>query len=165
MATPTLKGNLVNLMGMIPEIGDQAKNFTAIKQDLTEFTLDDYHGKKKILNISPSIDTEVCANSVRIFNQKIANLDNVVVIYLSMDLPFAHKRFCAGEGIKNVVTGSLFRDSDFINNYGLLMMDSPLKGLLARAVLVLNENNQIIHLELVSEITNEPNYQAALDVI
>ncbi len=165
MAKTKLAGNDVQLAGEFPGKGKSVKNFSAVKQDLSEFSLDDFSGKRKVLNIFPSIDTDVCATSVRTFNQKASELENTQVICLSFDLPFAHKRFCGAEGIENVVTGSLFRNPDFANNYGLLIEDGPLKGLTARAVIVLDENNKILHAKLVDDITHEPDYNAALAVL
>jgi thiol peroxidase len=162
MTTPTLKGNPVKLQGSLIKVGDTAPGFTAVKQDLSEFSLEDFAGKKKILNIFLSLDTGTCANSVRTFNQKAAQIENAVVLCLSLDLPFAHQRFCAAEGIEDVVTGSLFRSGDFAENYGILIADSPLKGLTARTVIILNETNQVQYVELVQEISTEPDYSAAL---
>lgn len=132
---------------------------------MTPFTLEDFQGKRKVLNIFPSIDTDVCAISVRTFNQKAAKIENTQVICLSFDLPFSHKRFCGAEGIENVITGSLFRNPDFAKSYGLLIKDGPLKGLTARAVIVLDENNAILHAQLVDDITHEPDYDGALAVL
>lgn len=165
MANTKLAGNLVKLAGEFPGTSAQIAGLEAVKQDLSELSLDDYKGQRKVLNIFPSIDTDVCATSVRTFNSKAAEMENTVVLCLSNDLPFAQKRFCGAEGIENVVTGSLFRNNDFAGNYGLLIEDGPLKGLTARAVLVLDENNQILHAQLVDDITNEPDYNAALDVL
>ena len=162
MATTKLAGNPVQLAGEFPGKGTAAKNFVAVKQDLSEFSLEEFQGKRKILNVFPSIDTDVCATSVRTFNKKASSLENTQVICLSFDLPFAHKRFCGAEGIDNVVTGSLFRNPDFLKDYGLLIEDGPLKGLTARAVIVLDENNTILHAEMVDDITHEPDYDAAL---
>ncbi|MBU0464078.1 MAG: thiol peroxidase [Proteobacteria bacterium] len=165
MAKTKLAGNDVQLAGEFPGKEKSVKNFSAVKQDLSEFSLEDFSGKRKVLNIFPSIDTDVCATSVRTFNKKASELENTQVICLSFDLPFAHKRFCGAEGIENVVTGSLFRNPDFANNYGLLIEDGPLKGLTARAVIVLDENNKILHAKLVDDITHEPDYNAALAVL
>ena len=165
MATTKLAGNNVQLAGEFPDKGKSVKNFTAVKQDLSEFSLDDFSGKRKVLNIFPSIDTDVCATSVRTFNQKASELENAQVICLSFDLPFAFKRFCGAEGIENVVTGSLFRKPDFAQDYGLLINDGPLRGLTARAVIVLDENNIVLHAELVDDITHEPDYSAALAAV
>ena len=165
MAQTQLAGNPVQLAGDFPEKENSVKNFTAVKQDLSEFSLDDFKGKRKVLNIFPSIDTDVCATSVRTFNEKASNLDNTQVICLSQDLPFAHKRFCGAEGIENVITGSLFRSPYFAGDYGLLVEDGPLKGLTARAVIVLDEDNIVVHAELVDDITHEPDYGAALAIL
>ena len=165
MAKTKLAGNDVQLAGEFPGKEKSIKNFTAVKQDLSEFSLEDFFGKRKVLNIFPSIDTDVCATSVRTFNKKASELENTLVICLSFDLPFAHKRFCGAEGIENVITGSLFRNPDFAKDYGLLIEDGPLKGLTARAVIVLDENNKILHAKLVDDITHEPDYKAALAVL
>ncbi len=165
MANTKLAGNPVNLAGEFPNNDINVKNFTAVRQDLSEFSLDDFKGKRKILNIFPSIDTDVCATSVRTFNTKAAELENTVVICLSFDLPFAQKRFCGAEGIENVETGSLFRNCDFGTDYGVLIEDGPLKGLSARAVIVLDENNKVLYGQLVDDITHEPDYSAALSAL
>ncbi len=162
MASTKLSGNPVSLAGNFPVKGVAAPGFTAVAQDLSEMSLENFKGKRKVLNIFPSIDTEVCATSVRKFNEKAAGLKNTQVICLSYDLPFAHKRFCGAEGIENVVSASLFRDNAFAENAGVLITDGPLKGLTARAVLVLDENNQVVHAQLVDDITHEPDYDAAL---
>ncbi|HSL62029.1 MAG TPA: thiol peroxidase [Desulfotignum sp.] len=162
MASTKLAGNPVSLAGEFVAPGKTAPDFTAVNQDLSEITLKSFAGKRKVLNIFPSIDTDVCAASVRKFNEKAAGLENTQVICLSQDLPFAHKRFCGAEGIDNVVSASLFRDNEFATKAGVLIMDGPLKGLTARAVVVLNENNQVVHAQLVDDIKNEPDYDAAL---
>ncbi|MCP3872860.1 MAG: thiol peroxidase [Desulfobacteraceae bacterium] len=165
MAATKLAGNPVQLAGEFPKKESGVKNFSAVKQDLSEFSLDDFKGKRKVLNIFPSIDTDVCATSVRTFNTKAAELENTNVICLSYDLPFAQKRFCGAEGIDNVVTGSLFRNCDFGTDFGLLIEDGPLKGLTARAVIVLDENNKVLYAQLCDDITNEPDYDAALSAL
>ncbi len=165
MAATKLAGNPVKLAGEFPVKKSSIKELTAVKQDLSLISLEDYKGKRKILNIFPSIDTDVCATSVRTFNKKASEIKNTQVICLSFDLPFAHKRFCGAEGIKNVVTGSLFRSPAFAKAYGLLIEDGPLKGLTARAVIVLDENNTVLHAELVDDIKNEPDYSAALSAL
>ncbi|MDZ7642073.1 MAG: thiol peroxidase [Desulfurivibrio sp.] len=162
MATTKLAGNPVSLAGQFPVKGDTVPDFTAVNQDLSEVTLESFKGKRKVLNVFPSIDTDVCATSVRKFNEKAAVLNNTQVICLSLDLPFAHKRFCGAEGIDNVVSASLFRDRDFAERVGVLITDGPLKGLTARAVIVLDENNKVVHTQLVDDIKNEPDYDAAL---
>lgn len=162
MATVTLKGNAVNTIGNLPENQSKAQNIELVKTDLSALNLSDYLGKKVVLNIFPSVDTGVCAQSVRTFNKDLSSLENTVVICISKDLPFAQNRFCAAEGLNNVIMASDFR-SDFGKAYGVQLIDGPLKGLLGRAVVVLNEEGKIVYTELVSEITTEPNYEAALD--
>lgn len=162
MASTRLAGNPISLAGDFPAKGGLAPDFTGVIQDLSEITLDSFKGKRKVLNIFPSIDTDVCATSVRKFNEKAAALENTRVICLSKDLPFALKRFCGAEGIENVVSASLFRDTAFPEKAGVLIMDGPLKGLTARAVLVLDEKNQVVYAQLVDDITHEPDYDAAL---
>jgi thiol peroxidase len=162
MATTKLAGNPVQLAGEFPGKGSAAKNFVAVTQDLSEISLESFQGKRKVLNVFPSIDTDVCATSVRTFNKKASGLENTQVICLSADLPFAHKRFCGAEGIENVVTGSVFRNPDFARDYGLLIEDGPLAGLSARAVIVLDENNTVLYAQVVDDITHEPDYDAAL---
>jgi len=162
MAETKLAGNPVKLSGEFPGIKTSIRELTAVKQDLSVIPLDDFKGKRKILNIFPSIDTDVCATSVRTSSKKASELKNTQVICLSCDLPFAHKRFCGAEGIENVVTGSLFRNPEFAKTHGLLIMNGPLAGLTARAVIVLDENNTVIHAQLGENIKNEPDYSAAL---
>lgn len=160
----SLKGNDVHTNGALPEVGEQAKDFALVDSGLGEKTLATFEGKKKVLNIFPSIDTGVCAESARKFNKEATALENTVVINVSKDLPFALARFCAAEGIENVETLSDFRGT-FGNDYGVEMVDSPLKGLLSRAVVVLDENNKVIYTEQVPEITTEPNYEAAIEAL
>ena len=161
MANITLKGNAISTVGNLPNIGEQLKDFTLVNADLSEKTLADYNGKKVVLNIFQSIDTGVCAASARKFNQEASNLDNTVVVNVSKDLPFALGRFCAAEGLNNVDTLSDFR-GHFGDDYGVTLADSPLKGLLSRAVVVADENGNVIYTEQVPEIAQEPNYDAAL---
>ena len=158
----TFQGAPVNLVGELPKVGEKAPKFGGVKGDLSVLHLADLQGKRVVLNIFPSLDTPVCANSVRRFNKEAAALDNTVVLAVSKDLPFAQGRFCSTEGIENVVSLSVFRCSCFAENYGLEIADGPLKGLTPRCVLVINEEGTIIYEELVSEITDEPNYEAAL---
>ena len=165
MAETKLAENPVALAGDFPEKGNTVDNFYAVKQDLSAFSLDDYKGKTKVLNIFPSIDTDVCATSVRTFHKKAADLPNTVVLCLSFDLPFAQKRFCGAEGIENVETGSLFRTPEVARGLGVLIEDGPLAGLSARAVIVLDENDRVLHSQLVDDITREPDYDAALGVL
>ncbi|MEG1648969.1 MAG: thiol peroxidase [Rikenellaceae bacterium] len=158
MINTTFKGTAVKLGGTFPKVGDKAKDFTLVKSDLSEIKLSDLHGKRVVLNIFPSLDTGVCATSVRKFNEKAASMPNTVVLAISKDLPFASGRFCAAEGIKDVITASAFRNHTFATDYGVDLLDSPLKGLLARAVIVIDHNGVITHTQLVSEITTEPDY-------
>lgn len=162
MASTNLGGNPVGLAGTFPSAGDQAVDFTAVKQDLSEVSLGEFKGKRVVLNIFPSIDTPVCATSVRKFNEKAAGLDNTAVLCLSFDLPFALGRFCGAEGIENVTTASLFRNSKAAQDYGVLMSDGPLAGLAARAVVVLDETGKVLHAQLSPEIKEEVDYEAAL---
>jgi thiol peroxidase len=158
----TLGGAVVTLFGAFPILGQTAPAFTLVDKDLKDVTLQSFAGKRKVLNIVPSLDTAVCAASARKFNQAAGKLNNTVVIAISADLPFAMSRFCVAEGLENVVTLSLMRGRDFMRNYGVKIADTALAGLTARAVLVLDENDRIIHAELVDDITHEPNYDAAL---
>ncbi|MCH5717025.1 thiol peroxidase [Niabella hibiscisoli] len=164
MSTITLKGNAVNTTGELPAVGSQLKDFTLVKDDLSEKSLSDYKGKKLVLNIFPSIDTGICAASARKFNEEASSLDNTVVVNVSKDLPFALKRFCAAEGLNNVENLSDFRGS-FGADYGVTIADSGMKGLLSRAVVVANEEGQIVYTEQVPEIAQEPNYEAALSAL
>ncbi len=161
----TLKGNPVDVAGNLPKVGSTAPNFTLVDKALADVTLETYAGKRKVLNIFPSVDTPTCAMSVRAFNKHAAGLTNTVVLNISADLPFAQTRFCAAEGIENVVNLSTMRGRDFLMNYGVLLFTSKLAGLAARAVIVIDENNLIKYLELIPEIANEPNYDAALEVL
>ena len=162
MKTTKFKGQPVNIAGNVVNIGAQAPDFELVKTDLSSLRLQDLKGKKVILNIFPSLDTGVCATSVRRFNALAASLPNTVVLAISKDLPFAHARFCTTEGIDNVIPLSDFRVSDFDANYGVLMIDGPLKGLLARSVIVIDEEGKIVYTELVPEITQEPDYDKAI---
>lgn len=154
-------GSSVNTRGSLPDIGSIASDFTITKNDLSEVNLYSFKQGHKLLNIFPSIDTGVCARSVREFNKEAADLKDVVIINISMDLPFAQKRFCAAEGIQNVEMGSIFR-SDFFKSYMLDMVDGPMRGLCSRVIIILNEKNEITYTEQVVEITNNPNYLEAL---
>jgi len=162
MATVTLGGNPINVNGNFPKKGDAAPEFTLTGKDLKDVGLKDFAGKRKVLNIVPSLDTPVCATSTRKFNEKAGGKPNTVVLVVSSDLPFASNRFCTAEGLQNVVTLSTVRGRDFHSKYGVDIADGPLKGLTARGVVVLDENNKVLHSELVPEIRNEPNYDAAL---
>jgi thiol peroxidase len=162
MGSITLGGNAVTLAGDFPKTSDKAKDFTLVGQDLSEVKLSAYAGKQVVLNIFPSLDTPVCATGVRKFNETAGAKDNTVVLCISGDLPFAHKRFCVAEGIENVVTASAFRNSQFALDYGVAMQDGPLAGLTARAVVVLNASGEVVYTELVPEIKQEPDYESAL---
>ena len=156
------QGNPVALAGALPQVGTPAPDFTAVKNDLSELTLSSLKGKKVVLNIFPSVDTGVCAASVRRFNKEAAGLNNVAVLCISEDLPFAHGRFCAAEGIENVTTLSDFRYRTLADVYGLRMADGPLSGLLARAIIIIDETGKVIYTQLVPEVTNDPNFDEAL---
>ncbi len=165
MSKITLKGNPVNTIATLPEVGAQAKDFKLVNSDLGVKTLKDYSGSKVILNIFPSIDTGTCATSVRTFNKSAAALENTKVLCISRDLPFAMGRFCGAEGIENVEVLSDFRDGSFGKDYGLTIIDGPLEALHSRAIVVIDESGKVIHNEQVSEIVDEPNYEAALAVL
>lgn len=158
----TLKGKPIKIEGAFPKVGQQAPAFSLVNRDLQDVTLANYAGKKKVLNIVPSLDTPVCALSTRKFNQQASNMDNTVVLIIAADLPFAMSRFCDAEGLDKVITLSTMRGANFMKDYGVLIADSPFGGITARAVIVLDESDKIIHAELVSEIADEPNYEAAL---
>ena len=165
MAQTAFRGTPVETSGNLPEVGQMAPDFQLTKMDLSDATLKDFAGKKLILNIFPSVDTAVCATSVRQFHVKAEALSNVLVLNISADLPFAHKRFCAAEGIENTVSLSDMRARSFGEAYGVRLLGSPLAGLFARSVVVLNEEGQVTYTELVADITQEPNYEAALAVL
>lgn len=158
----TLKGNPINLNGSFPEVGSQAPDFSLTTSSLSDVNLSDYAGKKKVVSILPSLDTPVCATSTQKFNSEVAAKSDVQLLVVSADLPFAAGRFCEANSAANTVTLSTMRNTSFANDYGVLMADGPLAGLTARAVLVLDENNKVLHAELVPEIAQEPNYDAAL---
>ena len=162
MANVTLGGNPITVTGKFPKTGDTVPDFTLTGKDLKEVSLKEFAGKRKVLNIVPSLDTPVCQTSTRTFNQKAADLENTVVLVISADLPFVGGRFCGAEGLNNVTTLSTFRNRDFHDKYGVDIGDSALKGLTSRGVVVLDENNKVLYSELVPEIKQEPNYDAAL---
>jgi thioredoxin-dependent peroxiredoxin len=162
MATVTLRGNPLNVGGSFLQKGATAPDFTLTGNDMKDMSLKDFAGKKKVISIVPSLDTAVCAKSTKEFNERAAAHPNTVVLVVSSDLPFAQKRFCGAEGISNLVTLSTVRGRDFHQSYGVDILDGPLKGLTARGVVVLDENNKVLHSELVPEIAQEPNYDAAL---
>lgn len=165
MSQVTFKGNPVQTQGALPEVGSQAPNFFLTAGDLSTKQLADFSGKKIVLNIFPSVDTGTCAASVRAFNQKAATLDNTVVLCISKDLPFAQGRFCAAEGIDNVVVLSEYKDLSFSDAYGVRFAEGPLEGLMSRAVVVVNTNGEVVYTEQVAEVTEEPNYEAALSAL
>jgi len=163
MAKISLKGNAINTCGNLPQVGSTAPDFSLTNTDLAEVSLKDYAGKKVILNIFPSLDTPVCATSIRKFNEEATKLGNTVVVCASLDLPFAHKRFCTTEGISNVVSASELRKRAFGESYGVRIIDGPLAGLFSRAIVVINESGKVVYTEQVPEITQEPDYSAALN--
>lgn len=165
MATTNFKGNPVKLIGEFIQVGKVAPDFELVKSDLSSFSLKDLKGKTVVLNIFPSMDTGVCAASVRKFNKLAAGLDDTVVLAISKDLPFAQGRFCSAEGIENVIPLSDFRISDFDESYGVCMADGPLAGLLARSVVVIDKSGKVAYTELVPEITQEPDYDKALAAV
>jgi len=165
MATIKLKGNPVHTIGNLPSKGATAPDFQLVKTDLSETSLADYAGKRIVLNIFPSLDTSTCASSVRQFNAKAQSMKNTVVLCISMDLPFAQKRFCGAEGLNDVIPASVFRTPDFGKNYGVTITDGALAGLMSRAVVILDENKKVIYTEQVPEISQEPDYMAALSVL
>jgi thiol peroxidase len=163
MATVTFKGNPIDVSGSFPQKGQKAPDFKLVAKDLKDVSLADYAGKRKILNIVPSLDTQVCATSTRKFNEKAGSLPNTVVLVISADLPFASSRFCAAEGLNNVVTLSTMRSGrEFMRSYGVEIASGPLTGVTARGVVVLDEKDNVVHSELVPEIAQEPNYDSAL---
>ncbi len=164
MPLVTFKGMNTNIFSDLPSLNTEAPSFTLVRGDLSEVSLENFSKKKKVLNIFPSLDTGVCATSVRSFNKQATEVENTTILHISLDLPFAQGRFCGTEGIKDSEALSAFRSS-FSKDYGIEILDGPLKGLCARSVLVLDENNQVIYRELVSEITQEPDYAKVLDVI
>lgn len=162
MSTVTLGGNSINVNGTFPSVGSTAPAFSLVAKDLSDLSLASLAGKRKVLNIFPSVDTPTCAASVRRFNEAAAKLENTVVLCISADLPFAQSRFCGAEGLENVINLSTMRGRQFLNDYGVEVASGPLTGIAARAVVVLDANDQVIHSELVAEIKDEPNYDAAL---
>jgi thioredoxin-dependent peroxiredoxin len=165
MATITLEGNQINTVGNLPAIGSAAPDFVLTTGDLADVTLADYSGKKKILNIVPSLDTGICAASTKKFNDELKKLSNTIVLTISADLPFAQGRFCKAEEIDSVVTLSMLRSKDFGTAYGTLISDGPLAGILSRAIVVLDENDKVVYTEQVPEIVQEPDYDKALSAV
>ncbi|WP_047533020.1 thiol peroxidase [Methylotenera sp. N17] len=158
----TLMGSPVLIEGVLPKVGEHIPEFTLVDKNLDDATLDNFAGKRKVLNIFPSLDTPTCASSVRRFNQLASGMKNAVVLNISADLPFAQNRFCAAEGLDQVINLSTLRGRDMLKNYGVLIVTSKLAGLATRAIIIADEHNVVKHVELVPEIANEPNYQAAL---
>jgi thiol peroxidase len=165
MAKITLKGNPIKTIGQLPKVGKKAPKFTLVKADLSKAKLKDYRGTKLILNITPSIDTSVCAISVKRFNEEVTKLENTKILYISKDLPFAQARFCGAEGVENVETLSDFVKGKFGKAYGVTIDNGPMQGLLSRAVVVINEEGVVTYTEQVPEIVDEPNYEAALKAL
>ena len=165
MASITLRGDEIHTNGDIPNVGDDAPDFNLVNSELADVTLDTYAGKKKLLSIVPSLDTPVCATSTKKFNDAAKDKSDAVFLMIAADLPFAMSRFCGAEGTDNVITLSLMRSRKFAKDYGVLIEDGPLAGITARAVVVIDENNKVIHSELVPEIAQEPDYDAALAVL
>lgn len=162
MATITLRGNPTRTNGELPAEGEQAPDFTLTDVNLQDVKLSDFRGKKKLLNIVPSLDTGICAKSTKLFNDAAKKYPDAVLISVSADLPFAQKRFCQAEGVENIKTLSMFRNPNFARDYGVMIEDGPMAGLSARAVVVIDENDRVIYRELVPEIGQEPDYEKAL---
>jgi len=165
MAQVTRRGSPVQISGELPAVGSKAPAFKLVGADLSDVTLESFAGKRKVLNIFPSVDTPTCATSVRKFNAQANDLNNAVVLCISADLPFAQARFCGAEGLENVKNLSTMRGAEFLENYGVAIADGPMVGLTTRAVVVLDENDTVLHSELVPEIGQEPDYEAALAVL
>lgn len=165
MKTIYFKGEACHVRGNLPSIGSRAPSFNLVGNNLQEVRSIDFAGKRIVLNIFPSLDTGVCAMTIRRFNTEIAHIANTVAICVSMDLPFAAARFCAAEGIKHVITASAFRSQSFAEKYGVQLIDGPLAGLLARAVVVIDKQARVIYAQMVNEITEEPDYTAITDIL
>ena len=162
MAQVTLHGSPINTSGDLPAVGSKAPDFQLVDGELNDVKLSDFRGKKKLLSIVPSLDTPTCATSTKVFNERLGGRDDVVVLVVSADLPFAQGRFCAAEGTADVKTLSMMRSRNFAKDYGMLIVDGPLAGITARAALVLDETDTVLHAELVGEIGDEPDYDAAI---
>lgn len=162
MSSITFKGNPIETVGELPKVGDMAPDFRVTTTELQDVSLSDFEGKNLILNIFPSVDTGICAASVREFNKRAANLKNTQVLCVSKDLPFAHKRFCGAEGIENVLSASQYKDQSFSEKYRVDMLNGPLAGLMSRAIVVVNGEGEVTYVEQVPEIVQEPNYEKAL---
>lgn len=162
MSSITFKGNPIETVGELPKVGDKAPDFRVTNTDLEDVSLSDFEGKNLILNIFPSVDTGICAASVREFNKRASGLKNTQVLCVSKDLPFAHKRFCGAEGIENVISASQYKDQSFSEKYRVDMLNGPLAGLMSRAIVVINEEGEVTYVEQVPEIVQEPDYDKAL---
>lgn len=162
MSQITFKGSPIETIGELPKVGSKAPKFRLVTKDLTNASLEEYAGKRIVLNIFPSLDTSVCAASVRRFNKEAGELKNSIVLCISADLPFAHKRFCEAEGLNNVITLSTFRDTEFGHDYGVIITSGPLTGLLSRAVVIIDKAGTVVYTEQVPEIAQDPNFEAAL---
>lgn len=162
MADITLHGNACHTNGELPSVGSVLPAFSLVDGELNNRTLDDYAGKRKLISIVPSLDTGVCAKSTKVFNERLAGRDDVVVLIVSADLPFAQGRFCGAEGVANVTTLSMMRSRNFAKDYGMLIVDGPLAGITGRAVVVADADNKVAYIQLVGEIGEEPDYEAAL---
>ena len=165
MAKITLKGNPVETIGNLPKVGKKAPKFKLVKADLSEVKLKDYKGTRLVLNISPSLDTGVCANSIRRFNELVTQFDNTKVLYVSKDLPFAQARFCGAEGIENVETLSDYVKGKFGKKYGVTILTGPMKGLLSRSIVVIDAEGTVIYTEQVAETVDEPNYDKVIEIL
>ncbi len=165
MSQITFKGNPVQTEGTLPSVGSNAPAFKLVNTELKEITLNDFKGKRVVLNIFPSIDTGICAASARKFNELASSMENTVILNVSKDLPFAHNRFCAAEGLKNVHGASEFKDHEFSKSYGVDMIDGPLSGLMSRAVVIIDESGVVKYTEQVPEIAQEPNYESAMKAL
>jgi thiol peroxidase len=165
MAEITLGGDKIHTSGSLPAIGTQAPGFSLVQTDLSEITLNDFKGKTLVLNIFPSLDTGICASSVRRFNKELNDLENTEVLCVSADLPFAHGRFCSSEGLEQVKNASVFRNPEFGMDYGVLITDGPLKGVLSRAVVVIDPAGKVLYTEQVPEIKQDPDFDTALTVL
>ena len=165
MTKITLKGNEIHTNGDIPKIGDEAPDFVLVNEDLNNVTLEDYKNKNKILSIVPSLDTPVCQISTKVFNEKASSIKDTIILTISADLPFAMTRFCSSEKLNNIKSLSMMRSRNFAKDYGVLIVDGPLAGITARAVVVIDKNNIVIHSELVKEIADEPDYDGALNCL
>ena len=165
MAKITLKGNEVNTNSEIITVGSSAPDFTLVDSDLNNVSLSNFNNKNKILSIVPSLDTPVCQKSTMVFNDKVSDIKDTVLLVVSSDLPFAMKRFCTSESLENVHPLSMMRSRNYAKDYGVLLIDGPLSGITTRAIIIISKDNTVLHSELVSEIANEPNYQAALNSI